>query len=171
MTLPRAAFHPRVRGAMSSRTLTSVLLVLVLGVALAPPTAYAVTQAPLVSMGEIVVQLETPGARELTGELRKALADELAALARSSAGGGRAVVVSATLTKLATERRGERTRATANISLALRRADDHVLFAELRGRASVEEATGSPAALQRAALRGAMRGALARLAEAVQRSG
>lgn len=169
MTLLRAAFPPRPRR-MSSRTFTQGLLVLVLGVVSVPPSVCAATPAPLVSMGETVVQLETPAARELTRELRRALADELAALASSSSGRGRPVVVSATLTKLATERRGERTRATASVSLALRRADDQVLLAELRGRASVEEVSSSPAALQRAALRGAMRGALARLAEAVERS-
>ena len=155
---------------MASLTFRSVLFVLVVSMASAPRTLCAGTPAPSVSLGEIVVPLETRGARSLARELRTALAEELAALAPADTGSGRSVVVSATLTKLATERRGERTRATASVSLALRRADDQVLFAELRGRASVEDVSGSPATLQRAALRGAMRGALARLTEAVQRS-
>jgi hypothetical protein len=54
--------------------------------------------------------------------------------------------------------------------LVLRRADDQVLFAELRGRASAEESSDSVAAVQQLALRGAVRGAVARLPEAVERA-
>ena len=119
-----------------------------------------------------MVQLETTvGGREaeLGRVLRVALSEELAALATGSTG-RRPLVVSATLTKLSTERRAERARASASISLVLRRADDQVLFAELRGRASVEETSDSVATVQWEALRGAVRGAVARLPEAVQRA-
>jgi hypothetical protein len=75
-----------------------------------------------------------------------------------------------TLTRLSSERHQERTKASAAISLALRRADDQVLFAELRGRASVEETTNDPALLRKRALEGAVRGAVARLSEAAERS-
>ncbi len=139
------------------------------------PTVQAATTSK-VSVGDIVVQLEggasATGGREaeLTKTLRVALAEELTPLAEAGATGKRPLVVSATLTKLSTERRAERARATASISLVLRRADDQVLFAELRGRASVEETSDSVVAVQQAALRGAVRGAVARLPEAVQRS-
>jgi hypothetical protein len=95
-----------------------------------------------------------------------ALAEELAVLAAAGRTGKRPLVVTASLTKLSIERRAEHARASASISLVLRRADDHVLFAELRGGASVEEASDSMIAVQR----GAVRGAVARLPEAVQRA-
>jgi hypothetical protein len=72
---------------------------------------------------------------------------------------------------MTSERREEKTKATASISLALRRADDQVIFAELRGHASAEEAAGNLATLRRAALQGAAHGALSRLPEAVRHSG
>jgi hypothetical protein len=144
---------------------------LLFGLGTGLPTVQAAT-ASNVSVGDIVVQLESAtGLREaeLTKALRAALADELTPLAQAGATGKRPLVVSAALTKLSAERRAERARATASISLVLRRADDQVLFAELRGRASVEETSDNVAAVQRAALRGAVRGAVARLPEAVQR--
>lgn len=140
------------------------------------PGLATVLAAPMskVSVGDIVVQLESGAANgrdaELANTLRAALAEELAPLAKAGATGKRPLVVSASLTRLATERRAERARATASISLVLRRADDQVLFAELRGRASVEETSDSVAAVQQAALRGAVRGAVAGLPEAVRRS-
>jgi hypothetical protein len=121
----------------------------------------------------VVVRLETAaGGREaeLGRTLRVALSDELAVLAATGNTGKRPLVVSVTLTKLSTERRAERARASASISLVLRRADDQVLFAELRGRASVEETSDSMLAVQQEALRGAVRGAVARLPEAVRRA-
>jgi hypothetical protein len=146
---------------------------LLLGVGTGLPTVQAAT-ASKVSVGAVVVQVEGAGAdgreAELTKTLRVALAEELTSLAEAGATGKRPLVVSATLTKLSSERRAERARASASISLVLRRADDQVLFAELRGRASVEETSDSVAAVQQAALRGAVRGAVARLPEAVQRS-
>lgn len=106
---------------------------------------------------------------QLQRTLRIALAEELTALA-AGATGKRPLIVSVALTKLSTERNAERARATASISLVLRRADDQVLFAEVRGRASAEETSDNVASVQQAALRGAVHGAVARLPEAVQRS-
>lgn len=135
-------------------------------------SAHAASSSP-VSIGDVRVapdaNASTDAAPELGRALRAALSDELSHVA----GLGqvrRPLIVSATLTRLSSEQRDERTKATATISLALRRADDQVLFAELRGRASVEESTSNAASLRRAALQGAVHGALARLPEVVQRT-
>ena len=159
---------------MPPRSLSASLVALVLGLGVGLPTVKAANRASKVSLGDVVVQLESTtaggGEAELTRTLRVALSEELATLAASGDTGKRPLVVSATLTKLSTERRAERARASASISLVLRRADDQVLFAELRGRASAEETSESVASVQQAALRGAVRGAVARVPEAVQRA-
>jgi hypothetical protein len=126
-----------------------------------------------VSIGDVNVSADASSsdepAPELGRALRATLYDELSHIVGLRPLKGQ-LIVSATLTRLSSERREERAKASATISLALRRADDQVLFAELRGRASVEEATGNLASLRRAALQGAVHGALARLPEAVERS-
>jgi hypothetical protein len=128
---------------------------------------------PPVSVGDVSIAIDasTTGdaVPELDRALRLALRDELSRVT-GLAPLKRPLIVSATLTRLSSERRDERGKASATISLALRRADDQVLFAELRGRASVEEASGNLASLRRAAVQGAVHGALARLPEAVQQS-
>lgn len=133
----------------------------------------AAASAAGVSIGDVQIapDASTPNEAlpDLGRALRAALTDELSHVAGLSQV-KRALIVSATLTRLSSERRDERTKATATISLALRRADDQVLFAELRGRASVEESTTNTASLRRAALQGAVRGAVARLPEVVQRT-
>ncbi len=158
---------------MPPRSLSASLVALSVGLGVGLPTVQAASRPPKVSLGDVVVQLETKtrGGREaeLTRALRFALSEELATLASGDTG-KRPLVVSATLTKLSTERRAERARASASISLVLRRAEDQVLFAELRGRASAEETSDSMVSVQQAALRGAVRGAVARLPEAVQRA-
>jgi hypothetical protein len=164
---------------MSQRALTRALpaglMGLLLGAAtgLVPPCAHAAA-GPAVSIGDVSVSGDVSATGDAVPELgralRAALNDELSRMTEL-APVRRPLIVSATLTRLSSERRDERSKATATISLALRRADDQALFAELRGRASVEEATGNLASLRRAALQGAVRGALARLPEAVQRSG
>jgi hypothetical protein len=139
-------------------------------------TAMATASAPtasVVSIGEVVVALDGTGPEggpELRQALRSALLEELAEMTLKGVSIRRPLVVSLTLTKLSSERRAEHAKATAAISLALRRADDQVLFAELRGRASAEEAAGNLASVRSAALRGAVRGAVGRLPEAVQRT-
>jgi hypothetical protein len=157
--------------ALSRNLLLSVLAIIC-------PTGRAVTtaqaaDAPRVSIGDVAVASEakTAGERgpELSQALRAALKDELSRATQLSSL-KRPLIVSATLTRLSSERVEARTKASATISLALRRADDQILFAELRGRASVEETTNNPALLRRRALEGAVRGAIARLPEAVERS-
>jgi hypothetical protein len=153
-----------------SRGLLAFLLGLLLGAAasLALPDANAAERSCL-SVGEVSIAPDAEASPDLGRAVRAALNDELT---RVSGLGAlkRPWIVNATLTKLSTEKRDERTKASATISLALRRADDQVLFAELRGRASVEEATGNLATLRRAALQGAVRGAVARLPEALHRA-
>jgi hypothetical protein len=135
------------------------------------PSARA-ANLPAVSIGEVNVSADASssgdGAPELGRALRLALHDELSQIAGLRPLKG-PLIVSATLTRLSSERRDQLAKASATISLSLRRADDQVLFAELRGRASVEEASGNLASLRRAALQGAVHGALARLPEAVER--
>jgi hypothetical protein len=152
-----------------SRGLRAPLLALLLcGV-----TPAEAADRPAVSIGEVSVLVDATATGEAAPELSRALRATLKDELSKAAGLARAkqpLIVSATLTRLSIERRDDRTKTTANISLALMRADDQVLFAELRGRASVEESSGNLATQRRAALQGAVRGALARLAEAVQRS-
>ena len=160
---------------MSERALTRGLTAACLGLALlgAPSVPTAAAARPPVSVGDVSVAGAVTGADatpELRGALRRALTDELEELAKTGVSVRHPLVVSATLTKLSSERQAERTKATAAISLALRRADDQVLFAELRGRASAEESAGNLASVRSAALRGAVRGAVGRLPEAVERS-
>jgi len=163
---------------MSQRPLSRTLFASLTGLMLCLATSSVLPSAraadrPMVSIGDVNVSADagTSGdaAPELGRALRVALRDELSHVA----GLGplkRSLIVSATLTRLCSERHEERTTASATISLALRRADDQILFAELRGRASVEEAAGNLASLRRAALQGAVHGALAKLPEAVERS-
>lgn len=113
--------------------------------------------------------MEGAAALELGQALRVVLSDELAQVAKLGSP-KRPLIVSATITRFSSERMAEASKASAAVSLALLRADDRALFAELRGRASVEEASGNVAALRSVALRRAARRAMERLPEAVQRS-
>jgi hypothetical protein len=156
-----------------SRALLATLTASLLGATTTLVLPARAADRPSVSIGDVNVAVDASTSGDATPELgralRSALSDELSRVA----GLGpvkRPLIVSATLTRLSSERRDERAKASASISLALRRADDQVLFAELNGRASVEEISGNLASLRRAALQGAVRGALARLPEAVQRS-
>jgi hypothetical protein len=123
---------------------------------------------PAISIGDVKVAEDAGASSDAVPELGRALRAALGAELERATWGTlkRPVVVSATLTQLSSER----TKASATISIALSRADDRVLLAELRGRASVEEASGNLASLRRAALQGAVHGAVSRLPEAVQRA-
>ena len=163
---------------MSQRALPRTLfasltgLMLCLAASSVLPSAQAADR-PAVSIGDVNVSADASSSGDAAPELgravRAALHDELSHIASLGPLKG-PLIVSATLTRLSSERREEHAKASATISLALRRADDQVLFAELRGRASVEETSGNLASLRRAALQGAVHGAFARLPEAVQRS-
>jgi hypothetical protein len=126
---------------------------------------------PAVSIGDVVVAPEASDGEptaELGRSLRRALSEELG---RTDVGPiRRPFVLSATLSRLSSERRDANAKATAVISVSIRHADDQVLCAELRGRATVEQADESLSALRRAALTGAVRGALGQLGEVVRRA-
>jgi len=163
---------------MSQRVLCRAVLSPIGGLLLALAAASSASPArasgrPAVRVGEVSISRDAGAAADAVPDLGKALrlalSDELSRV--SNLGPlKQGLIVSATLTRLSSERREQGAQASAAISLALRRADDHVLLAELRGRASVEEPSGNLAILRRAALHGALRGALTHLPEAVQRS-
>jgi hypothetical protein len=157
---------------MSKRALSRTLATPLLGLSLIVwGASLARAASPGVSVGEVTVALDGVGSEatpELRRSLRAALMEELSELQRRGVVPSRALVISATLTKLSSQRRERRASATAAISLALRRADDQVLFAVLRGRASAEESAGTLASVRSAALRAAVEGAVRHLPEAVQ---
>ncbi len=129
------------------------------------PSAQAA--APRVAVGEVrargaLVQFEAA--------LRLALTEEIAQLGAGRLEPGRPMVVSASLVRLSSEQRAQTFKASAAISLALRRADDQVVFAELLGHASAEEAAGSFLSVRKTALRAAVRSAVSRLPEVAARS-
>ncbi len=156
-----------------SRAVLVLLTTLAVGAVVGSRTSGArAAERPVVSIGDVRISREAGASEEAAADLGRAMRAALSEeLGRTSLGpSARPLVVSATLTQLSSERRDARTKASATISIALSRADDRVLFAELRGRASVEEEAGSLPALRRAAVEGAVRGAVARLPEAVKRS-
>lgn len=158
---------------MSKYAITRTLAIALLGLSLIVGTRGVRAASAPVSVGEVSIALDCVGAEaapELRRSLRAALTEELSELHRRGMVPSYPLVISATLTELSSERRERRASATAVISLALRRAEDHVLFAELRGRASAEEAAGTLASVRSAALRAAVQGAARRLPEAVRRT-
>jgi hypothetical protein len=159
---------------MSKRALTRRLAGPLLGLSLVVAAAASVpvvrAATPPVTVGDVAVAIDGEANAELRRTLRAALTDELSHLTERGVVVSRPLVVSATLTTFSSQQREQRASATAAISLALRRADDQVLFAELRGRASAEEHAGTIASVRSAALRAAVQGAVRRLPEAVRRS-
>ncbi len=129
------------------------------------PAAFSIEAVKI--SGDVGIDAAT--ASELGRTLRAVLRDELEQIA----GFGdpkRPLIVSATVTRVSSERLAEASKATASVSLALLHADDRVLFAELRGRASVEDASANLSRLRNVALRRAAQRAMARLPEALERS-
>lgn len=118
---------------------------------------------PYVAIGE--VRASTP-AGEFAVPLRSALASGLAnAVGVPSRD---RFVLSATLLELDAERVGKGARATARVSLVLRRAREHSLHAILNGRATAEQTNASLSETREDALRAAVESALRRLPEAVR---
>ena len=161
---------------MRQRLFTPALLAatvsgLVLGTVSAAPPALAASVST-VSLGEVSIAADAgiagAAATEVGRALRAALTDELAQ-ATHEASPRRPVIVSATLTRVSSERSAAGSKASASISLAIVRADDRVLFAELRGRAIVEESSSNLASVRRIALQRAVERAAARLPEAIHR--
>jgi hypothetical protein len=117
---------------------------------------------PPVAVGEVVGS--TP-AGEFTEPLRSALTHGLAGAELRAR---ERFVLSATLVRLDAERVGKGARATAQVSLVLRRAREQSLHAILSGHATAEEADGSVSETREDALRAAVSSALRRLPEAVR---
>jgi len=158
--------------ALSLVVLVATLAVLSSGLGSTVSPAHAASVSS-VSIGEVSISedagLGGAAAVDVGRALRGALNDELAQI-RSSDRPRRPLIVSATLQRVSSEKLALGSKASAVISLALVRADDRVLFAELRGRASVEESSASPAAARSSALKRAVHGAMVRLPEAMRRS-
>lgn len=127
------------------------------------PTATSSAGEPPVLVGE--VSGRTP-AGEFSVPLRSALNQ---AIARVELGQARErFVLSASIVRLEAERVGKGARATAAVSLVLRRARQQSLHAVLNGHATAEETDSSLAETREDALRAAVNSALRRLPEAVR---
>src|SRR6185503_6415698 len=134
---------------------SSLLTACALAFGLAPRSAAA--DAPPVTIGEVSAHVPSG---EFGPALRTALEDELAA--HGDAKPPRAAlkfVLSATLVKLSAEQKNGTVRATAVVSVVLRRARDSSLHAILSGSATAEE-DSSLESTRETALRAAVRGAL-----------
>ena len=130
------------------------------GLGFVPPSAAG---EPPVLVGEI--QGSTPSG-EFTEPLRSLVEAQLAG---AELGRPRDhFVLSATLVHLDAERVGQGARASAAVSLVLRRARQQSLHAILNGHATAEEANGSVSETRADALRAAVASALRRLPEAVR---
>lgn len=146
---------------MRAKTLRARVCV-VAWLVLASVASHAGAGAPPLAIGE--VKATTP-AGEFGPALKQALREELS---QASLPPRRAqLVLSATLVKLTAEKKDGSVRATAVVSLALRRARDSTLHAMLSGKATAEEAADSVEQTRDSALRAAVRSALRGLPQAV----
>ena len=118
---------------------------------------------PPVAVGEIH---GATSAGEFSAPLRSALVEgvQVASLGRAR----ERFVLSATLVRLDAERVGQGARATAAVSLVLRRAREQSLHAVLNGHATAEETNATLSETREDALRAAVRSALRGLPEAVR---
>lgn len=118
---------------------------------------------PPVTLGEVRA---STGAGDFSEPLRALLRD---GIAKTAFGRPRETfVLSATLVRLDAERIGHGARATAAVSLVLRRAREQSLHALVNGHATAEEPDASVGATRDDALRAAVESALRRLPEAVR---
>jgi hypothetical protein len=131
--------------------------------ALCTASSPAAASEPPVTLGEVRANTESG---DFSGPLRVLLRD---ALARTAFGPARApFVLSATLVRLDAERIGRGARATAAVSLVLRRAREQSLYALVNGHATAEAPDASVGETRTDALRAAVESALRRLPEAVR---
>ncbi len=131
--------------------------------ALCATSSRATASEPPVTLGEVRATTESG---DFSGPLRTLLRD---ALARTAFGPTRApFVLSATLVRLDAERVGHGARATAAVSLVLRRAREQSLYAFVSGHATAEAPDASIGETRTDALRAAVDSALRRLPEAVR---
>ena len=129
--------------------------------ALTAPTGSA--SEPPVAVGE--VRGSTPNG-EFSTPLRHALTEGVASLTLGTP--REHFVLSATLVTLEAEPVGRGARASAAVSLVLRRARQQTLHAVLKGHATAEATDSSVSETRDDALRAAVRSALQRLPEAVR---
>jgi hypothetical protein len=130
--------------------------------ALAAPATSGAGEPP-VRVGEVRASV---GSTDFSEPLRAMLRD---GIARTAFGRAReAFVLSATLERLDAERVGHGARATAAVSLVVRRAREQTLCALVNGHATAEETDASVGETRDDALRAAVESALRRLPEAVR---
>ena len=118
---------------------------------------------PPVAVGE--VSASTPSG-EFSIPLRSALNEGVAGL--TVAAPRDRFVLSATLLRLDAEQVGRGARASAEVSIVLRRARQQTLYAVIKGHATAEAAESSLGETRDDALRAAVRSALRRLPEALR---
>ncbi|HVJ13784.1 MAG TPA: hypothetical protein VM686_00020 [Polyangiaceae bacterium] len=138
---------------------TRVSFALVLLSGLAPAEA----KSPALSIGAVNARVP---AGEFAQVMKQALSEELAQAELPAKRSRGAFVLDATLVKLTAEKKNDGVRATAVVSVVLRRARDSSLHAMLSGKATAEE-SASVEATRDTALRAAVRSALRGLPQAV----
>src|SRR5688572_14561045 len=159
MGIETVALRRHQRGALDRSPRRQVMRSFALGIgvslALVTLTSPAPAEAPALSIGAVSAKVP---AGQFAAALKQALRDELSQAAlpakRKSA-----YVLDATLVKLTGEKNEEGARATAVVSVVLRRARDSTLHAMLSGKATAEE-SASVETTQGTALRAAVKSAL-----------
>jgi hypothetical protein len=130
----------------------------------------AVSAGSTASAGEPPVAVGEVSGRTPSGEfsipLRSALDEGVASLTVSAPRDR--FVLSATLLRLEAEQVGRGARASAEVSLVLRRAREQTLYAVIKAHATAEAADSSLGEMRDDALRAAVRSALRRLPEALR---
>lgn len=139
-------------------------LIVALALSLVPSSLHA-GDRPIVSIE--ARSLVTRDGRDLTRDLRDAVARELEGLDMTKARKGARFTLSASLTKLETNPRGDGVASRARVSLVLKEAKRGALFAVIEGAATAEGARAGDEQSERAALDGAVRGAMTGLPKAV----
>ena len=129
--------------------------------AILAPAKAADAESKHLSLGEIAVV--PSGATNMTSTLKSALESEMREL--DLRGARKDAILSVSLVKLDTERDHGSSASTCVISATLRSRDGGVLFAVLEGRA---RAQGASDHVPENALRGAVHGALSRVADALK---
>ncbi|HYO93790.1 MAG TPA: hypothetical protein VER33_04730 [Polyangiaceae bacterium] len=139
--------------------ITSLLLV-------PPSPANAAPGSPIV-LGRI----DTRPSREAAVQqlLRSSIQEELAAADFGRSGAGKRYVLSARLLKLENAVQGHSVSSTCVISVLLE-SQQQVLVAVIRGRATAQDDSGNAAKARAAAVRGAVRSAISRVAPALAAS-
>jgi len=123
----------------------------------------AVAAEPPVAVGEVLASAPNG---EFSAPLRSLLTEGVASLTLGTA--REHFVLSATLLSLEAAQIGRGARASASVSLVLRRARQQTLHAVLKGQATAEAADCSVRETHEDALRAAVRSALQRLPEAMR---